>query len=220
MIGIIYKYTSPSNKVYIGQTIHEHTRYMRHKRIEWDNKFHRAIKKYGFEKFTYEVIFTIDNDDRKRIKEKLDFMERYYIRKYDSLNNGYNLTEGGEGGSGKHTEEFKKMMSDKMKENNPAWNMTDEWRQHIADSQRGKKMSQEFCKKTSERMKSNNPMKNPEVAAKMALSKNGKHLSEEHKNKISEAQKGKKVTVETKQKMSIASKNRQRDSKGHFIKNN
>ena len=69
-------------------------------------------------------------------------------------------------------------------------------------------------------MKSNNPMKNPEVAAKMALSKKGKHLSEEHKNKISEAQKGKKVTVETKQKMSIASKNRQRDSKGHFIKNN
>ena len=213
MVGIIYKYTSPSNKIYIGQTIHEHTRYMRHKRTEGDNKFHRAIKKYGFEKFTYEVIFTIDNDDRKRIKEKLDFMERYYIRKYDSLNNGYNLTEGGEGGSGKHTEEFKKMMSDKMKENNPAWNMTDEWRQHIGDSQRGKKMSQEFCKKTSERMKSNNPMKNPEVAAKMALSKNGKHLSEEHKKKISEAQKGKKVTVETKQKMSIASKNRQRDSK-------
>lgn len=65
MVGIIYKYTSPSNKIYIGQTIHEHTRYMRHKRTEGDNKFHRAIKKYGFEKFTYEVIFTIDNDDRK-----------------------------------------------------------------------------------------------------------------------------------------------------------
>jgi hypothetical protein len=42
MVGIIYKYTSPSNKSYIGQTIHEHTRYMRHKRMEWDNKFHRA----------------------------------------------------------------------------------------------------------------------------------------------------------------------------------
>lgn len=54
----------------------------------------------------------------------------------------------------------------------------------------------------------------------MDLSKKGKHLSEEHKKKISEAQKCKKVTVETKQKMSIASKNRQRDSKGHFIKNN
>ena len=47
-----------------------------------------------------------------------------------------------------------------------------------------------------------------------------KHITDEHKRKISEAQKGKKVTVETKQKMSIASKNRQRDSKGHFIKNN
>jgi group I intron endonuclease len=218
MTGIIYKYTSPSNKVYIGQTIHEHVRYMRHKRIEGDNKFHRAIKKYGFENFTYEVIFTIDNEDRKRVKEKLDFMERYYIRKYDSLNNGYNLTAGGEGGSGKHTEEFKKMMSDKMKENNPAWNMTDEWKQHIADSQRGKKMSDNMKQLTSERMKSNNPMKNPEVAAKMAENKKGKHLSEEHKKKISESQKGKVVTDDTKIKMKENATKRHRDSKGHFIK--
>lgn len=221
MIGIIYKYTSPSNKVYIGQTIHEHTRYMRHKRTEGDNKFHRAIKKYGFENFTYEVIFTIDNDDRKRVKEKLDFMERYYIRKYDSLNNGYNLTAGGEGGRGtKHTEEFKQKISERMKENNPAWNMTDEWRKHIGDSQRGKKMSDNMRKLTSERMKSNNPMKNPEVAAKMSASQKGKHLSEEHKKKISESSKGRIFSEDTKSKMSTASKNRLRDAKGHFIKNN
>lgn len=220
MIGIIYKYTSPSNKMYIGQTIHEHVRYMRHKRIEGDNKFHRAIKKYGFENFTYEVIFTIDNEDRKRVKEKLDFMERYYIRKYDSLNNGYNITAGGEGGSGKHTEEFKKMMSDKMRENNPAWNMTDEWRKNIGISQKGKKMSDKFKRLTSERMKSNNPMKNPEVAAKMSASQKGKRLSEEHKKKISESNKGRIFSEDTKSKISTASKNRLRDAKGHFIKNN
>lgn len=116
MKGIIYKYTSPSNKVYIGQTIHEHRRYMTHKRGDGDTKFCRAIRKYGFENFTYEVIFTIDNEDRKRIKEKLDFMERYYIRKYDSFNNGYNMTLGGDGGAGaKHTEEFKEKISERMK---------------------------------------------------------------------------------------------------------
>ena len=221
MIGIIYKYTSPSNKMYVGQTIHEHVRYMRHKRIEGDNKFHRAIKKYGFENFTYEVIFTIDNDDRKRVKEKLDFMEHYYIRKYDSMNNGYNITAGGEGGSGtKHTEEFKKMMSDKMRENNPAWNMTDEWKQHIGESQKGKVISDKQKQLTSERMKSNNPMKNPEVVAKVAATKKGKHLTEEQKKKISESNKGRILSEDTKSKLSTASKNRLRDAKGHFIKNN
>lgn len=221
MVGIIYKYTSPSNKVYIGQTIHEHARYMRHKRIEGDNKFHRAIKKYGFENFIYEVIFIIENDNRKRVKEKLDYMERYYIRKHNSYNKGYNSTEGGDGCSGmKHSEYFKQNISKRMKENNPAWNMTDEWRKHIAVSQSGKKMSDKMRQLTSERMKKNNPMKNPDVAKKSAEAKIGKHITDEHKRKISEAQKGKKVAVETKRKMSIASKNRQRDSKGHFIKNN
>lgn len=219
MTGIIYKYTSPSNKVYIGQTIHEHVRYMRHKRSEGDTKFCRAIRKYGFENFTYEVIFTIDNEDRKRIKEKLDFMERYYIRKFHAYENGYNMTLGGDGAAGtKHTEEFNRKISERMKENNPAWNMTDEWRLHIGDSQRGKKMSQEFCKKTSERMKANNPMKNPDVAAKSAAAQKGKHLSEEQKKKISESQKGKVVTDETKMKLKENAAKRRRDSKGHFIK--
>ena len=219
MKGIIYKYTSPSNKVYIGQTIHERARYMIHKRAEGDTKFHRAIKKYGFENFTYEVIFTIYNEDRKRIKEKLDFMERYYIRKYDSFKNGYNMTLGGDGGAGtKRTEEFKKMMSDKMRENNPAWNMTDEWKQHIGESQKGKVISDKQKQLTSERMKNNNPMKNPDVAAKSAAAKKGKHLSEEHKKKISACQKGNIVTYETKIKMKENATKRHRDLKGHFIK--
>ena len=170
MIGIIYKYTSPSDKCYIGQTIRETIRKRGHKNTALkenaQTKFARAIRKYGWENFEYEVLFTIDNDEKKRVKEKLDFMERYYIRKFDSYNNGYNMTLGGEGGSGKHTEEFKKMMSERMKSNNPAYNMTDEWRQHIGDSQRGKKMSENFKQKTSERMKFNNPMKNPDVVAK------------------------------------------------------
>lgn len=219
MKGIIYKYTSPSNKVYIGQTIHEHRRYMTHKRGDGDTKFCRAIRKYGFENLTYEVIFTIDNEDRKRIKEKLDFMERYYIRKYDSFKNGYNMTLGGDGGAGiKHTEEFKRKISERMKENNPAWNMTDEWKQHIGDGGRGRKMPQEFCKKNSERMKVNNPMKNPDVAKKVSQTKKGTHLSEETKKKISESGKGRHLSEETKIKMKENSTKRHRDSKGHFIK--
>lgn len=41
-------------------------------------------------------------------------MESYYIRKFQSNNSdiGYNLTTGGEGFSGKHSEETKKKMSE------------------------------------------------------------------------------------------------------------
>ena len=106
MIGIIYKYTSPSDKCYIGQTIRETIRKCGHKyaalKENAQTKFARAIRKYGWENFEYEVLFTIDNDDKKRVKEKLDFMERYYIRKFDSYNNGYNRTIGGSSLRGKN----------------------------------------------------------------------------------------------------------------------
>ena len=224
MIGIIYKYTSPSGKCYIGQTIHEHTRKQRHKHaaeIGVDTMFYRAVRKYGWNNFTYEVLFTIDNDDKTRVKQKLDFMERYYIRKFDTYNNGYNMTLGGGGGSGKHTEEFKKMMSERMKINNPAFHMTDEWRQHIGDSQRDKKknMPESFRKQCSERMKLNNPMKNPEIAKKSGLKKKGKSLSEEHKQKIGKGNKGTIRSIEFKQQHSEIAKARPRNAKGRFIKN-
>lgn len=222
MLGIIYKYTSPTNKSYIGQTIHEKVRMQRHKKAAIDGvdtKFCRAIRKYGWDNFKYEVLFTIDTDDIKHLKEKLDFMERYYIRKFHSYENGYNMTLGGGGAAGtKHTEEFKQRQSERMKNNNPAFNMTDEWRQHIGDSQRGKKKNDDFKQLCSNRMKINNPMKDPEVAKKVSLSKTGKHLSDEAKRKISEANKGIIRSKEYRQRHSEIAKARPRDAKGHFIK--
>lgn len=51
---------------------------------------HNAIRKYGKENFTVEIIHKCDTH------QELDSLERYYISKYDTLNNGYNMTEGGE----------------------------------------------------------------------------------------------------------------------------
>lgn len=221
MIGVIYKYTSPSNKVYIGQTVHEKVRYRRHRRFYGEGSlFHKAIEKYGFENFTYEVVASADTEDREVLQEQLNEWEKYYIKLYNSFGEGgYNLTEGGQGSSGtKHTKEYKDKMSERMKENNPAWNMTDEWRKNIGDSARGRKMSDEQKKKISERMKKNNPMKNPEVAKKSHSKRIGTHLTDEQKRKISECQKGKIVREETKQKLKNNAKTRSRDSKGHFIK--
>lgn len=146
MVGIIYKYTSPSKKSYIGQTINEKIRKKRHKCVakhyidNGKSKFYNAIRKYGWDNFTYEVLFTIDNNDKVRVKEKLDFMERYYIRKYDSYNNGYNMTLGGDCGMKgiklseehkrkiskshigmKYNDEFKKKLSE-LHKGKPTWN--------------------------------------------------------------------------------------------------
>lgn len=98
--GVIYKYTSPSNKIYIGQTVDEQRRISQHK---WQAKnnpkdyFHRALAKYGFNNFKYEVLFYTKSNCKENLKVVLDAMEKYYIRKYQSKVKGYNLTDGGEG---------------------------------------------------------------------------------------------------------------------------
>lgn len=130
--GLIYKYTSPSGKVYIGQTIQEKRRKVAHKNNAKNGVqgyFYNAIRKYGFENFSYDVLIRIQSEDRHKVFTLLDALERHYIKLYDSRNpnKGYNITEGGEGSKGfHHTEEHKqylrenfhksKLNSDEVKE--------------------------------------------------------------------------------------------------------
>ncbi len=93
--GIIYKYTSPSNKVYVGQTIQSlnkrfngHCCYSKTDRSV-NMYIKRAIHKYGRDKFHIKLI------EECPIKE-LSKREKYWINYYDSYNNGYNLTLGGQ----------------------------------------------------------------------------------------------------------------------------
>lgn len=109
MKGVIYCYHCISTgKKYIGQTIHEKHR----KRQHWhdcergvDNKFYRAVRKYGWEFFIYGIIEKYDVD-------VLNEQELFYIDYYDSYNNGYNSTIGGEGVRGfSPSEETRKKQS-------------------------------------------------------------------------------------------------------------
>lgn len=84
-----------NNKVYIGQT--KQGLETRKKRHLQDSKtsnfiFHKAIKKYGYNKF--EWIILEDNISIDRLNEA----EKKYISQYKSQdrNYGYNMTEGGE----------------------------------------------------------------------------------------------------------------------------
>ena len=84
MRGIIYKYTSPSDKCYIGQTINESIRKSQHKRntfdinsVDYHKPFYKAIRKYGWDSFDYQVLNTVIEEDRDILQEKLDALEIY-----------------------------------------------------------------------------------------------------------------------------------------------
>lgn len=94
MIGI-YKIENLINgKVYIGQSLNLNRRITRHKCVsvklehrESSKPLYRAIRKYGIENFTFEIIHLIES------KDSLNKLEKYYIELYSSnfSKYGYNL---------------------------------------------------------------------------------------------------------------------------------
>lgn len=95
---IIYKATNKANgKVYIGQSSHSlEWRVRKHKQDSQkeDTYFYRAIRKYGFDNFEWEVI-----DNTVTTHEELNELEKFYIKQYESFDNknkGYNSTSGGD----------------------------------------------------------------------------------------------------------------------------
>ena len=96
-MGSIYKITNDINdKIYIGQTINDiNYRFRSHineaKQCNYQNKFHLALLEIGPEHFKIEEIENCNND-------KLNERECYWIKYYDSVNNGYNTTWGGSTG--------------------------------------------------------------------------------------------------------------------------
>lgn len=120
---IIYKSRNKINgKIYIGQTIQNFDQYKSQhiscaerevdKKAGKTRSFYEAIRKYGKEKFEWEIIEQCDS------KSELNKKEIFYIDKYNSYYDGYNMTFGGEGGSGvtyERTDEIRKKISDSLK---------------------------------------------------------------------------------------------------------
>lgn len=93
----IYKITNLQNKKsYIGKSINIEKRWKAHKSLsEWkrfENKsLYKAFKKYGLDNFSFEII-------EECSEELLNEKEQWYIQYYNTFDNGYNETEGGDGG--------------------------------------------------------------------------------------------------------------------------
>jgi group I intron endonuclease len=109
-----------TKKCYIGETkcLDVTRRWNQHKKTIENNKgccpaLRDAVIKYGIENFVFTVLVICFDDDRFKY-------EIEYINKYNSIfPNGYNITNGGEGGGGfqgkKHTEEVKNKIKTTLK---------------------------------------------------------------------------------------------------------
>ena len=105
MKGFIYKVTcTVTNKVYIGQTQRdvkvrwkEHRRHCYEKSFNnYNCKFYRAIRKYGLDSFKWEILETVVESNKDSLIKQLNYLETFYINKYNSFKKGYNMSLGGE----------------------------------------------------------------------------------------------------------------------------
>ena len=144
----IYKHTSPSGKVYIGQTCQKPENRWNNGNGYKSGYFYCAIKKYGWNNIKHEVLFTgLDQLNADIIEEDLI----YY---YKQIGKSYNLANGG----------FV----------NKGWNQSEESKKKISEANKGKKMSEESKEKIRlSKLGENNPNygKSPSEQTRQKISK-------------------------------------------------
>ena len=177
----IYKITSPSNKIYIGQSIDIERRFRHYKRMVCKDqvKIYNSFLKYGVDAHIFEVLELCDT-------EELNNRERHYQNLYDSVANGLNLLYvKSEHFNGGHSEESKKK---------------------ISDSLTGRTLSEEHKYKIG--LNNSRRVMSPETKEKHRLNGLGKKASPETIEKQRQKRLGSKRSEETKKKMSESAKKR------------
>ena len=114
-IAGVYKLTNRTNgMMYIGQSVNLEHRVARYGRGDTKGitKLDKAFKEQGKDNFDVEYLFTTTRD-YLHLNEMLDTIELFLIRKYDTVESGYNTRHGGV--SGKHNETTKSKISDSLK---------------------------------------------------------------------------------------------------------
>ena len=167
MTSGIYKISFGGRKCYIGSAVnftrrlYDHRSRLKHNKSNCLN-LQRAYNKYGVNLFKFEII---ELCGVAILKER----EAYFIEQYDAVNNGYNIaTDTAAPMMGrKHTEETKKLMSQKSKNNK---------------ARLGQKCSPEHLRRMSESMMGVNVGKNINVGESNA----GAKITTEGAKKIKE----------------------------------
>jgi group I intron endonuclease len=143
----IYKFTHiETGKCYIGQTIQdpnrrrlEHIADSRHTTKTYH--FHNALRKYGIDAFTFEVI------DSTETLEDLNKLEEKYVLLFDSINNGYNIRNPGDNKT-HNPASIERMRESQRKAHARRRSLgTDSWTRSDGGPMNGKKQSQDAKEK-------------------------------------------------------------------------
>ncbi len=139
---VIYKITSPSNKIYIGQAVNYNKRLISYKGLHCKKqiKLYNSLKKYGYNNHKFEIIEECNF-------ENLNIRERYWQDYYDVIGkNGLNLKL-------TKTEELKEKVSDetrkKLSNSKLGCLHTQETKNKISKANTGLKRSKEVLLKLS-----------------------------------------------------------------------
>ena len=192
----IYKITSPSGRIYIGQSIDINRRWVSYKKLNCKKQIllFNSLKKYGYENHVFEIVCECN-------KEELDYLEKHYIELFDCFDtdNGLNLKSGGE----------KPLMSDSIKKKisdaNKGRKFTEEHKTKLSKSHKGyihtKEQKEKIGLKSLGNKHNLGRVCKTETKEKMRLKALGRKISDEQKEKISNTLKGKGRSEETKEKI-------------------
>jgi group I intron endonuclease len=200
----IYKITSPTGKIYIGQSVDIEKRFKKYKSLNCTGqpKLYNSFIKHGFNSHIFEIIKECEKDELNYCERH--YQEFYYVLDYEF---GLNLTL--------TTTVFKRGIIGeevliKRKVKQKGRKLSEEHKKSISESQKGKKQSKEIIEK---RIKSNTGKKRTQETKdkiKNALKGNKNNLgnkrSEETKMKMSASLMGRVVSKESREKISKNSK--------------
>lgn len=111
---VVYKHTSPTNKVYICITSKKKPEYRWNNGKGYKNNkfFYNAIVKHGWNNFTHEILFS-ELSLSEACEKEIELIAKY---KSNNPEFGYNFTLGGEGKLGfTHSEETRKKIGESNK---------------------------------------------------------------------------------------------------------
>jgi group I intron endonuclease len=136
----IYKITSPSKKIYIGQSNNIKNRFRYYKKLQCKKQLHlyNSFIKYGVDKHKFEILHLCTI-------EELNTIEKYYVDLYQTFNTKYgmNLRDGG-GNKTTFSDETRLKMSLKKKGiPTKSWIPSKETRELWSKQRKGRKQTLE-----------------------------------------------------------------------------